>query len=141
MNNISPPLYNGIQPNLACINLEQVRNFFSYFLKSDLENKIYNSQYVNYYQFFIQGGEIQCLDGDFKDQVKIFEKEGLKLHETLDIKLDDEKKKLVEYIKLHIYRSNNHNKSHGGIRDGLAYSLGYFPSDNELTITEVKFKP
>jgi hypothetical protein len=140
MSNQLSPLLNGIQPNLKIINLKEVRDFFSYFLKNDWENKMYNSKYINYYQFFIKRGEIQCLDEGFKNQIKLFEKEGLKLYKTLEIKLEDEKKKLVEYIKLHIYRSNNHNKFYGGIRDGLACSLGYFPSDNEITITEVKFK-
>ena len=127
------------------MNLHKIRSDFSELLLDERRNGNYNSDRINHYQYHLGVNQLQCLDDGFKDQVENFKRQGLKLHKVKDIDVDEilgeYDRYNVEYIKLLIYRDDNNQKVVGGIRDGLSVSLGYLPSDYELTMTEVKFKP
>lgn len=135
------PTYIGKQQMGGIVNLHKIRTDFSRFLRDDRKNGRYNSERINHYQYHMGTNRLQGIDDLFQFQVEVFEQQGLKLDKTIDIILDENYRLNVESMKLLVYIDSNESSKVGGMLDGLSCSLGYFPSDNELTMTEVKFKP
>lgn len=140
-NRYSNPISFGNTLEGEHIKLRKIRTDFSQILRDERKLELYNSEGINHYQYHMLMKEIQSLDSGYNHQLRTFEQQGLKLHKVVDVKLNESDKYNVEYVKLLVFRNDDHNNSRvGGIHDGLSVSLGYLPSDNELTITEVKFR-
>lgn len=124
------------------VNLLKIRDDFSDFLRKDRRNGMYDSEMKNYYQYHMKMNQLQSLDNKFKLNERMFENQGLKHSKVIEVEPNERQKYDVESIKIHVYRDDSNNqKVMGGVSDSLSVSLGYLPSDNELTVTEVKFKP
>jgi len=135
------PINIGKQRMGGMMNLHKIRTDFSRFLYQDRKNGRYDSERMNHYQYHLETNGLQGMDEGFQLQVQVFEQQGLKLYKTIDVELSESERQNVESIKLLVYRDKKQSSKVGGMLDGLSCSLGYFPSDNELTMTEVKYKP